>query len=111
VFGLPGNPVSVYVMFHVFVRRAAARFCGSPWPAGEIPLRLGCDFRRRQADRVEYVPCRIGDDAAVAPLEFHGSAHLAALLAADGLLVVPAGISLLPAGQLVRFVPFTEGWR
>ena len=29
VFGLPGNPVSVYVMFHLFVLRAAARMCGS----------------------------------------------------------------------------------
>ncbi|MGD0897726.1 MAG: molybdopterin molybdotransferase MoeA [Thermoguttaceae bacterium] len=111
VFGLPGNPVSVYVMFHLFVRRAAARFCGSDWSPGEIPLSLGREFRRRRTDRLEYVPSRIGDDGAVVPVEFHGSGHLTALIEADGLLVVPVGVAMLAAGQCVRFLPLMKGWR
>ena len=105
VFGLPGNPVAVYVMFHLFVMRAAARMCGSPWTAREITLRLGREFRRRKSDRVEYVPCRIGDDGMLIPVEYHGSAHLTALSEADGLFIVPLGISSIPAGQSVRFLP------
>ena len=111
VFGLPGNPVSVYVMFHLFVRRAAARLYGSDWPLGDISLGLRSDFHRRQSDRVEYVPCRFGEDGTVVPVEFHGSAHLTALVEADGLAVVPLGVSDLPAGRQVRFLPFTRGWR
>ncbi|MGA2059894.1 MAG: molybdopterin molybdotransferase MoeA [Thermoguttaceae bacterium] len=108
VFGLPGNPVSVYVMFHLFVLRAAARMCGSPWTAREFTLRLGREFHRRKFDRVEYVPCRIGDDGMLIPVEYHGSAHLTALSEADGLFIVPLGISSIPAGQPVRFFPIIK---
>jgi molybdopterin molybdotransferase len=110
-FGLPGNPVSVFVMFHVFVRRAAARLYAVPWAAGEITLSLGREFRRHKADRVEYVPARIDEDGTLAPVAFHGSAHLAALLEADGLMIAPLGLSLLEAGRRVRFLPVTGGWR
>jgi molybdopterin molybdotransferase len=108
VFGLPGNPVAVYVMFHLFVLRAAARMCGIPWTVREITLRLGRDFRRGKSDRVEYVPCRINDDGALIPVEYHGSAHLGAIGQSDGLFVVPLGISSIAAGQPVRFFPTTQ---
>ena len=111
VFGLPGNPVSVYVMFHLFVLRAAARMYGNPWPLREFSAPLGCEFRRRKADRVEYFPCRIDDDGLLVPVEFHGSAHLNALMEADGLMVVPIGTTLLSAGQSVRFVPLMKAWQ
>lgn len=111
VFGLPGNPVSVYVMFHVFVLRAVARMCGSPWRLREITLTLSREFRRRKTDRVEYVPARLENEGTVAPVEFHGSAHLTAMIEADGLLVIPLGISLLAAGQHVRFLPIVKGWQ
>ena len=110
VFGLPGNPVSVFVMFHLFVARAAARMCGIRRPAHEITLILGCDFQRRKADRIEYVPARLADDGTVVPVEFHGSAHLSALTEADGFLIVPIGRPLLSAGEQVQFVPLRKGW-
>ncbi|MGA2798999.1 MAG: molybdopterin molybdotransferase MoeA [Thermoguttaceae bacterium] len=111
VFGLPGNPVSAYVMFHLFVLRAAARMCGIPGTPREITLRLGREFRRRKSDRVEYVPCRIGDDGALIPVEYHGSAHLTALGEADGLFIVPLDISSIPAGRPVRFLPVLKEWQ
>ena len=111
VFGLPGNPVAVYVMFHLFVLRAAARMYGSPWTAREITLGMGREFRRRKSDRVEYVPCRIEDDGMLFPVEYHGSAHLTALIEADGLFIVPLGVSSIAAGQSVRFLPMMKEWR
>jgi molybdopterin molybdotransferase len=111
VFGLPGNPVAVYVMFHLFVLRAAARMCGITWAAREITLGLGREFHRRKSDRVEYVPCCIGDDGALIPVEYHGSAHLTALSEADGLFIVPLGISSIAAGRPVRFLTMMKEWR
>ena len=111
VFGLPGNPVSVFVMFHVFVRRAAVGLCGGTWSPGEMTLSLGREFRRRKADRTEYVPVRIGADGRLMPVVFHGSAHLAALMEADGLMIVPLGTGTLEAGQPVGFLPVMKGWR
>jgi molybdopterin molybdotransferase len=105
VFGLPGNPLSVFVMFHVFVLRAAARLQGSRWPLRQIRMPLGRPISRRKADRLEFFPAAIGDDGRVSPVECHGSAHLLALRDADGLLQVPAGVRKLSAGDGVLFTP------
>ena len=111
VFGLPGNPVSVHVMFHVFVLRAVARMCGGQYPLREIELPLGADFHRRKADRVEYVPARLDEDGTLSAVEFHGSAHLTALTESDGFFVVPIGVSELAAGARVVFLSLMKGRR
>ena len=109
VFGLPGNPVSVHVMFHVFVLHAAATMSGGRWPLREIELTLGADFSRRKADRVEYVPARLAADGTLRPVEFHGSAHLTALTESDGFFIVPMGESRLAAGEGVVFLSLLKG--
>jgi molybdopterin molybdotransferase len=103
VFGLPGNPVSVYMGFHVFVLRAAARMMQSEPLVREFTLPLGFDFRRRKVNRTEYVPGRLGEDGSLQPVEFHGSAHLTALSQADGFFIVPAGVQTISAGEVVQF--------
>ena len=105
VFGLPGNPVSVYIAFHLFVLRAVARFTGAPPGLRTLTLPLAGDFTRKKADRTEFVPARLTDDGAVAPVEFHGSAHLAAMGHADGLFILPAGVAALSAGDGAAFLP------
>ncbi|MEA1950390.1 MAG: molybdopterin molybdotransferase MoeA [Planctomycetota bacterium] len=109
IFGLPGNPVSVHVMFHLFVLRAVARMCGGRSPLREVELLLGAAFRRRKAERVEYVPACLADDGTVAAVDYHGSAHLTALTESDGFFVVPAGTSELAAGERVVFLPLLKG--
>ena len=103
VFGLPGNPVSVYLMFHLFVLRAVALLCGVELEGRKLSLPLGSAFRRRKAERTEYVPCRLTRDNTVEPAEYHGSAHLTALMQADGFFVVPMGVVAIAAGEDVIF--------
>jgi len=105
VFGLPGNPVSVFLMFHLFVLRAAALMTGRKEGPRRLALPLGTGFARRKAERTEYVPCRLTERGACEPVEFHGSAHLRALLEADGFFIVPKGIKELRAGETVSFMP------
>jgi len=105
VFGLPGNPVSSFVMFHVFVLRAVARLRGSNWPLRQIRLPLAGMFKRRKTDRLAFIPAGIDDDGRVQPLQYHGSAHLLALGQADGLFQVPIGVAELSAGDTVVFTP------
>ena len=109
VFGLPGNPVSAYLMFHLFVLRAAARLGGVEPRLRELRLPLAGDYRRRQSDRLQFVPARLAEDGAVETVTFHGSAHLLALGQTDGFFRVPIGVAEVPAGQRVRFVPIAEG--
>ncbi len=110
LFGLPGNPVSSFLMFHVFVLAAAAGLTGEREIHRDLRLVLGRDFRRRKGERLEFVPARISGEGRVEPLEYHGSAHLAALREADGFLLVPRGTTRLEAGEIVAF-RILGGWR
>ncbi len=110
-FGLPGNPVSSYLMFHLFVLRAVARMTGSLPPVREIRLRLSKDFSRRRLERLEFVPARLNAAGLVEPVELHGSAHLAAVLAADGFMQAPIGVARLEAGDEVAFSPLPRIFR
>lgn len=101
VFGLPGNPVPVYLMFHLFVLRAAATLQGTAWPVRRLRVPLAQDFGRRKVDRLEYVPVRLDAQGRAALLPTHGTAHLLAHGAADGFISVPAGVSSLAAGHAV----------
>lgn len=105
VVALPGNPVSVHLMFHLCVLRLVALLSGASPQLREVELELGTRFSRRVTERQEYVPARLSESGTVVPVEFHGSAHLTALTEADGYLVVPIGPSELPAGSKVRFLP------
>jgi molybdopterin molybdotransferase len=102
--GLPGNPVAAFLGFHMFVLRAAARLAGTPWPVRVLRLPLGAETRRRNAERREYRPARLDDEGRVVPLEFHGTAHLAALRDAEGLFAVPRDCQWIGAGEQVEFL-------
>ena len=104
-FGLPGNPVSHFVCYHMFVRRVVYRLCGfnvfgvQKLPLGE-PL-LNCGNRRPT-----YWPAGAGPDKetrehVVFPLRWNNSGHLAALIGTRVLFCVPPGIKELPKGSLV----------
>jgi molybdopterin molybdotransferase len=105
VAALPGNPVSVYLMFHLCLLRIAALLSGADPELRQLELELGQDFARRNTERQEYVPARVSEAGVVLPVEFHGSAHLSALMESDGFLIVPIGPAALPAGSRVRFMP------
>jgi molybdopterin molybdotransferase len=103
VFGLPGNPVAAYLAFYLLVLRAAARLTLSLPPMRVFSLESSSAFERRSADRMEFLPARLTEDGRVAWLEFHGSAHLAALTKADGFAVMPPGTRVVEAGERVSF--------
>ncbi len=107
LLGLPGNPVAVYVMFHLFVLRAAARLSGGVYEPRAFKVRLAHELTRRSAARAEYCPGRLSGDGFAEKVSYHGSAHLAALMQADGFLVIPRSVDSLPAGAEVPFVSFT----
>jgi molybdopterin molybdotransferase len=105
VFGLPGNPVSVFVMFHLFVLRVAARMVGANPERREFLLPLGSEVRRRKADRMAFLPAKITNEGAVETVTFHGSAHLMALMTMDGFVRIPIGVTEIAKGEEVSFLP------
>jgi molybdopterin molybdotransferase len=102
VFGLPGNPVSSFVCFELFIRPAVRRLAGrADLDLPAVRATLAADFAY-STDRPTYHPARLDLGASewrVAPVPWFGSADLRAFLAATGLLVLPAGDNALRAGQ------------
>jgi len=104
-FGLPGNPVSAFVGFHFFVRRAAGFLSGMAPSLKSFKVSLGEEIRRRRVGRTAFQPCTLDRDGRVHPIAYHGSAHLLALCGADGFLKVPEGVAEIADGEKVDFYP------
>jgi molybdopterin molybdotransferase len=108
VFGLPGNPVSAFVGFELFVKPAVLALQGIPDPLPRFePARLASG-RRRNPNRDELVRARRtldGDGVVLQPLGGQESHMIASAAAADALILVPRGDGELEAGASVRYLP------
>jgi molybdopterin molybdotransferase len=117
LFGLPGNPVSVFVTFEVFVRPALRRLAGRTQAALLRPVDAAVleeavtksigrrTFLRVAALRDPATGAPVRDAAGRVRVALAGgqeSHQLSALAAADGLAVVPESVASLPAGAGVE---------
>lgn len=124
VLALPGNPVSAFVSFEVFVRPALRRLAGHADVLRHTAVHTVGTAWRSPAGREQYMPVRLvpptdserpddgaagttgttgatGTAAVVVPATARGSgSHLVASLAlADGLAVVPADVTEVAEGD------------
>ncbi len=107
VFGCPGNPVSTYVIFQVFIRTALARMMGSPRPR-PAPARgvLTAPFRQRPG-RTGYYQARAlfsGSACEVELLPTSGSADFVSCARGNALAIVPADVEALAAGDSIEIL-------
>jgi molybdopterin molybdotransferase len=105
IFGLPGNPVSSYVSFELFVK-PAIRVMGGHAEAGpriiNLPLAEGL---AESNDRPTYRPAKLelGENGwSVRALAWSGAPDLVGMQPADALLVLPAGDTRADRGTLAR---------
>ena len=105
VFGLPGNPVSTFVIFEILVRPFLLATTGVTTPPIEWTARLDEPIDRWMDDRDEWLPVRRTEDGGVVPVPYHGSAHFLALTRADGLTKIQAGTRHVPEGTEIRVRP------
>lgn len=95
IFGLPGNPVSAAVTFHLFVRKLMALM----QDAAESGLRRGFAVIGERAkgtkDRDTYLPTRLETNETgrliAMPLKWHGSSDFIGFAKAEALIIVPKG--------------------
>jgi len=103
VIGLPGNPVSAFVGFEVFVRPVLERL-GGKLDRDRLKVRVRCAEEILSDGRESYLRANIQmqEGQQVARLTGHqGSGNLLSLVQADALLIIPAGVKCVPAGQEV----------
>jgi molybdopterin molybdotransferase len=100
LFTLPGNPVSAFVSFQLFVRPAIAALQGTDdlgLPSVRATLTEGV---RSPEGRRSYLRGVLGDGE-VTPLSGQGSHQIAALGRANALIIVPERETQLPQGDTV----------
>ena len=106
IFGLPGNPVSTIVGFHLYVRPAIRRMMGHPQEAPPtVTARLSAPTRVH-GYRTAFLPAALRwEDGGwtVTVLETRGSADLVGFARADSLAVLEPGDHA--AGSAVPVVP------
>jgi molybdopterin molybdotransferase len=100
IFTLPGNPVSAYVSFQLFVRPAIAALQGAddlslPTVAAMLTAPVRSPSGRRSYLR------GVLDGSRVTPLSGQGSHQIAHLGRANALIIVPEQQVQLPAGEAV----------
>jgi molybdopterin molybdotransferase len=101
LFGLPGNPVSSFVTFELFVRPVLRRMAGCDDVIGRPMVRARLiEPVKKAPDRRAFLRVRlVGSEARLAGGQ--GSHVLSALALANALAIVPEGLSELPAGAEV----------
>jgi molybdopterin molybdotransferase len=103
VFGLPGNPVSAIVTFHLFARPALRRLQGGDAHDTRSQARIDVDYPRQPGrDEVLRVKLHAARDGwHVTPTKAQGSHVLTSMLGAKAFAIVPRGEGTLAAGSTV----------
>ncbi|EEA00083.1 molybdenum cofactor synthesis domain protein [Burkholderia sp. H160] len=105
--GLPGNPVSSFVTFLLFVRPFVLRLAGVHAVTPRA-LSLRADFTQGKADRRnEFLRARVNAAGGLDLFANQSSAVLTSTVWADGLIDNPPNHAI-SAGETVRFIPFSE---
>lgn len=112
VFGLPGNPVAVFICWCLYVHPAILRLSGTPWTepmAYMVPA--GFDVPKKKQDRREFYRgwTETTEDRTFArKFPRDGSGLISGLQAATGLIEIPEDVEKVSAGDLVRFIPLAQ---
>jgi len=105
--GLPGNPVSSFVTFLLFVRPFILRMQGVR-EAADRSLSMRADFDWPKPDRRrEFLRARFNAQGGLDLFANQGSGVLTSTVWADGLIDNPSQQAIV-RGDLVRFLPFSE---
>jgi molybdopterin molybdotransferase len=105
--GLPGNPVSSFVTFLLFVRPFVLRLSGVRTVTPRA-LSLRADFTQSKADRRnEFLRARVNPAGGLDLFPNQSSAVLTSTVWGDGLIDNPPNHAI-SAGETVRFIPFSE---
>ncbi len=108
-FGLPGNPVSVFVSFEVFIRPALLKMMGRrnlfrPQVTARLEADVSGPEGKTQFARV--IVRRDGGGYVAKPTGGRGSNLIATVSRANGLAIVPRGVETAPAGSEVDVMLF-----
>ena len=101
-FGLSGNTVSSFVQFENLVRPYLEKCSGMIPVHKRILSIMEKGYRRKQSDRLFFLPVSFTGQGTCEPVEYHGSGHLHVLAKAAGFVEIPAGQKEIMKGDQVH---------
>jgi molybdopterin molybdotransferase len=105
ILTLPGNPVSAYVSFQLFVRPALRALQGSPGGRQRTARAVLTAPLRSPRDKRSFLRGILADDGTeVTPLSGQASHQLAALARANALIVVPEQVTGMQEGDVAEVI-------
>jgi molybdopterin molybdotransferase len=104
IFALPGNPVSSFVSFMLFVRPALDKMRGLPSGLPETLTAYVTGPLRSPAGKRSFLRGMLASDGTVSPVHGQGSHQLAALASANALIVVPEDVTEVAGGSEVEVI-------
>lgn len=109
VFGLPGNPASAFVTFHVLVAPFLRAVLGAPEPGGTFAMAVAGDELPGSAGTTQFLRVRLdrgigGDMPRCRLCGPQGSGLVRSLRDADALAVLPEDTEWIERGEHVRLM-------
>jgi len=101
-FGLPGNPVSTFVLFEILVKPFIYKLMGHDYKPLNIQMPLEETLINNKAKRQRWLPVAITEIGTVRAVEYHGSAHIISLCDADGLVSMSVGVAEVKEGTIIK---------
>jgi molybdopterin molybdotransferase len=101
-FGLPGNPVSTFVVFELLVKPFLYKLMGHDYAPPNIRMPLDETLSRKDTERRGWMPVKITDAGKLRKVEYHDSGHINALCGADGLVCMEVGVAEIREGTVVQ---------
>ncbi|MFH0702417.1 MAG: molybdopterin molybdotransferase MoeA [bacterium] len=100
VFGLPGNPVSTFISFEMFVKPLIFKMMGHDFKPVIYKGKLAETIKRKNPDRLEYRPVYF-DGRHIHKIEYHGSGHISALINSNAIIRIEQGISEIKKDEII----------
>ena len=100
-FGLPGNPVSTFVLFEILVKPFLYKLMGHDYEPLNIHMPLGVSLAGKKAKRQRWLPVKMTKNGKVMPIAYHGSAHINSLCGAEGIVCMDMGVSEIKNGTSI----------
>ena len=103
-WGLPGNPVSTYVVFELLVKPFLYKLMGCDYSPISVQMPVDETIVRKNTEKQSWIPVNVTKRGTVKPVEYHGSAHILALCNADGLIGIGIGAANIEKGAMVSVI-------
>ncbi|MDO6993039.1 molybdopterin molybdotransferase MoeA [Brachyspira innocens] len=104
VFALPGNTVSSFMTFEIMVKPYILKCLGLEYDNNYTKAVLLEDFKRKDTERLEYVPVKLFYDEtrlSVELIKYNNSSMISSFSEANGILKIDIGVSSIDKGSIV----------